>query len=287
MPELAEDAARPGKARGGGGAPAVIRKRWRAWLRAVHRDIGYLAVGFTVIYALSGIAMNHIEDWDPNFHATEITRKITPIPADLSDAEAARRIAAAAGITEAPDDVYRAGDEVRLAFRGAKVTAIGEALTFQKRRDRFFFRAADWLHATRGKQAWKYIADAYAVLLLYLAISGIFMIKGRLGLRWRGASLIALGLAAPIGYIVLSGGPGAQSTERVATRPGEVEQPDGPKPAAGSPVEPERMRPAASEKVPAPSEASPPLPAGDRALPASGDGIRPLPPDDDDAPAKR
>ena len=30
-------------------------KRWRAWLRAVHRDIGYLAIGFTVIYAVSGI----------------------------------------------------------------------------------------------------------------------------------------------------------------------------------------------------------------------------------------
>ena len=79
-----------------GGIAAAIRKRWRAWLRAVHRDIGYLAVGFTVIYALSGIAMNHIDDWDPNFHATEITRKITPIDAGLSDAEATRRIAEAA-----------------------------------------------------------------------------------------------------------------------------------------------------------------------------------------------
>ena len=89
------------------------------------------------------------------------------------------------------------------------------------RRDRFFFRVADWLHATRGKQAWRYIADVYAVLLLYLAISGIFMIKGRLGLRWRGALLIAIGLLGPVGYIVLSGGPGAQSTERTAERPGE------------------------------------------------------------------
>src|ERR1700733_12468822 len=41
----------------------VIKKRWRAWLRAVHRDCGYLAIGFTVIYAVSGIAQNHIEDW--------------------------------------------------------------------------------------------------------------------------------------------------------------------------------------------------------------------------------
>jgi hypothetical protein len=202
------------------------RKRWRGWLRAIHRDVGYLAVGFTVIYALSGIAMNHIADWDPNFHATEVSRPITPIADALSDADAARQIAAAAGMSGAIEDVYRAGDEVRLTFaNGSKVTAIGDTLTIQHRRDRLFFRVADWLHATRGKAAWKYIADAYAVLLLYLAISGVFMIKGRLGLRWRGVTLIAVGLAAPIGYIVLSGGPGAQATEKPTTRPGEVEPP--------------------------------------------------------------
>lgn len=221
--------AKPAKNRG---AVATIKKRWRGWLRAIHRDIGYLAVGFTVIYALSGIAMNHIDDWDPNFHATEITRKIEAIPDELSDAEAARRVGQAAGLSGKIDDVYRAGDEVRLSYAsGSKVTAIGDTITIQARRDRLFFRVADWLHATRGKQVWKFIADVYAALLLYLAISGIFMIKGKLGLRWRGATLIALGLLGPLGYIVVSGGPGAQKTERVAERPGEV---DAPKPARPS-----------------------------------------------------
>jgi uncharacterized protein len=219
MPELAEAALPPPTARRGVGA--VIRKRWRGWLRAIHRDVGYLAVGFTMIYALSGIAMNHIDDWDPNFIASEQTLKIAPIPDELSDAEAARRIAQAAGLTGKLEDVFRAGDEVRLTAGGAKATAIGDTLTVQRRRDRLFFRVADWLHASRGKQAWKYIADAYAVLLLYLAISGVFMIKGRLGLRWRGAALIALGLAGPIGYLVASGGPGSQSEPR-NVRPGEA-----------------------------------------------------------------
>ena len=251
MPEVADavvDQAPAAQARHHG-ARATIKKRWRAWLRAIHRDIGYLAVGFTVIYALSGIAMNHIDDWDPNFHASELTRKIAPIPDELADADAARRVADAAGLTGKIDDVYRAGDELRLSYAsGSKVTAIGDTLTVQSRRDRMFFRVAVWLHATRGKQAWKFIADAYAALLLYLAVSGIFMIKGRLGLRWRGAMLITVGLAAPIGYIVVSGGPGAQRTEKQAVRPGEVDPPSPPKPGA--------------------------------------DGITPLPPDDD-PPAKR
>jgi hypothetical protein len=243
---------RPSPPRPAAAAPAArINKRWRAWLRAMHRDVGYLAVGFTLIYALSGIAMNHIDDWDPNFLATETTRKIAAIPDEVSDAEAVKRIALATGTTGKIDDIYRAGDELRLSYaNGTKVTVIGDTATIQTRRDRPFFRIADWLHATRGKQAWRYIADAYAVLLLYLAISGIFMIKGRLGLRWRGATLIAVGLAAPLGYLVLSGGPGAQSTERVAARPGEVDPP------------------------------------GASATPRPADGITPLPPDDDGTPSK-
>ena len=151
------------------GLAAIIRKRWRAWLRAIHRDIGYLAVGFTVIYALSGIAMNHIDDWDPNFHSSEITKKITPVPDDISDAEAAKRVGEAAGLggkAGAVTDVYRAGDEVRLTYaNGSKVTAIGDTLTIQSRRDRLFFRVADWLHTTRGKQAWKYIADTLGITI--------------------------------------------------------------------------------------------------------------------------
>ena len=184
-------------------------KRWRAWLRAIHRDVGYLAVGFTVIYALSGIAMNHIDDWDPSFNASERTLTIKPIADDASDEDAIAAVGKVAGLGK-PADTFRAGDEVRLTYEdGTQVTAIGGTVTIQQRSDRLFFRIAVWLHATRGKQAWKYISDVYAVLLLYLAISGLFMIKGRLGLRWRGTLLVGVGVAAPLLYIVLSGGPGA------------------------------------------------------------------------------
>lgn len=193
-----------------GGLGAALKKRWRGWLRAIHRDVGYLAVGFTVIYAVSGLAINHIKDWDPNFTSLEKTITITPIPADLPDDEAVKLVLAAAG-TGTPDDVFRAGDEIRLSYQsGAQVTAIGDTgeVTVQARTPRFFLRVVNWLHYNRGKAAWTYLADAYAVLLLYLAISGMFMIKGRLGLRWRGLVLVGLGIAVPASYVILSGGPG-------------------------------------------------------------------------------
>jgi hypothetical protein len=76
---------------------------------------------------------------------------------------------------------------------------------------RWFLRAANWLHLNRGKKAWTIVADAYAVILLYLAISGLFMIPGRKGLLGRGAVIALLGAAVPVIYVVWSGGPEAKN----------------------------------------------------------------------------
>ncbi len=195
---------------------AVVKKRWRGWLRAVHRDFGYVAVGFTVIYALSGLAINHISDWNSNFVASERTLKIPPVADELSDLDAGKRVAEAAGTgTPEPDTIYRAGDEVRLTYpNGTTVTAVGDQVTVQERSRRFFFGIANWLHYNRGKKAWTYVADIYAVMLLYLAISGLFMLKGRLGLKWRGSILVGVGVLVPLVYVLWSGGPEAHRGDR-------------------------------------------------------------------------
>jgi hypothetical protein len=190
---------------------SVIKKRWRGWLRAIHRDVGYLAVGFTLIYALSGLAINHIADWDPNFKTYARESQIAPIPSDVSDEEAIARAQAALGVSN-PRETLRAGDEIHLDWDNRNIVVYGDTgLVVDQGRDaRFFLRVANWLHYNRGKKAWTYLADAYAVMLLYLAVSGLFMIKGRLGLRWRGTIMVGLGIAVPIAYVVLSGGPEAK-----------------------------------------------------------------------------
>jgi uncharacterized protein len=183
----------------------VVKKRWRAWLRAFHRDFGYLAIGFTVIYAVSGIAQNHIEDWgDVSYKTFESTRTIDAIPDDVPDPVAIKKIASLVDFGT-PTATFRAGDEIRLEYaNGSKVTAIGTQVTIQGRSRRAFIGAANWLHTARQRKGWKYVADIYAVLLLYLAISGIFMIKGKLGLKGRGAILISIGVAVPVCAVLLS-----------------------------------------------------------------------------------
>ena len=234
----------------------IIKKRWRAWLRAIHRDIGYLAIGFTVIYAVSGIAQNHIEDWgDVSYSTYEKTFEIPAIAPDVPDAIATKRVSDAAGLGT-PSSTYRAGDEIRLEYaNGAKAAAIGTELTIQGRERRAFIGWANWLHTARNKAGWKYAADVYAVFLLYLAISGIFMIKGKLGLQWRGALLISAGVAVPVAAVLLSG-PSATAVEAA--------------PAASAPAPADAPAPAPEP----PPEASEPSGSG---LPS---GIKFLPPDE-------
>ena len=229
---------------------ATIKKRWRAWLRSFHRDFGYLAIGFTVIYAVSGIAQNHLEDWgEVSYKSYEETIAIAPIPDATPDAQAIQLVVDKAGLGT-PTSSLRAGDEVRLEYAsGAKVSAIGGRITVQGRSQRFFIGAANWLHRARNKHAWKYVADLYAVLLLYLAISGIFMIKGKLGFKWRGAILISIGVAVPV-TAVLVGKDGAAVQETVATKA---------PPPAPPPTRPVAKPAAAPDPVPDDDNLPPPV----------------------------
>jgi hypothetical protein len=193
--------------------PAKRRFQWRGWLRAIHRDAGYFGVGLTLVYALSGLAVNHVADWDPSFQQLEKTHQLAGPLARDPDA-ASKQVLRALDITEAPREIYApADDAVDIVFdrRTLHVTPSTGKVVEEGQSPRFFLRAANWLHLNRGKKAWTYVADGYAMILLYLAISGLFMIPGRKGLLGRGALIAALGAALPIGYVVLSGGPEAKS----------------------------------------------------------------------------
>jgi hypothetical protein len=181
--------------------------RLRTWLRAIHRDVGYSAVGLTVVYAASGLAVNHVADWDSNFSRTTATHELGgPLPDD--DAAASKLILEKLGVRDAPKEVYREGDELELLFEHRTlhaVTATGHVVD-ESQKPRFFFRVANWLHLNRGKKAWTSFADAYAAALLFLALSGMFMIPGRKGLAGRGAVFVLLGAAIPIVYVTLAKG---------------------------------------------------------------------------------
>ncbi|MDR3339715.1 MAG: peptidase, partial [Candidatus Symbiothrix sp.] len=51
------------------------------WLRVIHRDLGFLVVGVTLVYGISGIFLNHMKEKDPAFRTEE---KSVHFPARLT-----------------------------------------------------------------------------------------------------------------------------------------------------------------------------------------------------------
>jgi hypothetical protein len=56
------------------------------------------------------------------------------------------------------------------------------------------------LHLNAPKGVWTIIADVYAIGLIVVALTGMFVLKGRTGITGRGAWLVAAGILLPLAY---------------------------------------------------------------------------------------
>jgi hypothetical protein len=179
---------------------------WRKWFRALHRDVGYIAVALVLAYSLSGLAVNHIEDWNPNYRFAEHAIDLGPLPPGpppALEAAVVERLhldrASVRGHFLETDTELRVfltdGQEVRLDVttgRGVHKTITRRAVLFE----------LNSLHLNNLKGVWTYVADLFAVALAFLAVSGMIMMKGDRGFMGRGKWFVGAGLLVPIGFVV-------------------------------------------------------------------------------------
>ncbi len=175
---------------------------WRHLNNVLHRDIGYLAVGLTVVYAVSGVALNHVRDWNPSYRVEKTTRTIAPIHAAGRDAivEEARR---ALGLDQPPRNAFRPDPDTLRLFYPQQTYSVDlptGTVIVERTRTRPVLFEMNQMHLNAPKRVWTLVADVYAVALLVLAITGLFVLKGRLGIKGRGAWLTAVGAALPAAY---------------------------------------------------------------------------------------
>ena len=79
----------------------------------------------------------------------------------------------------------------------------GGTASFEETRERPGLRQANFLHLNQAKKLWTWMADLYAVGLLILAVTGLFVLRGRNGITGRGAWLTAVGVAIPAVFLLL------------------------------------------------------------------------------------
>jgi len=172
------------------------------WLRVLHRDLGYLMVGVCLIYAVSGILLNHMNGKDPAFRTTEVAVQLEkgmqaeellaawnreadlpPVKRVLSIDESHHRLMLEGGV-----GVYDAA------------SGCVDYEVHEKRPVVYWFNR---LHYNRI-QGWNFMGDFFAVSLVFFAVSGLFMVKGKNGLAGRGKWLFLVGILIPLGYIWLA-----------------------------------------------------------------------------------
>jgi hypothetical protein len=178
---------------------------FRKICRFLHREIAYFAVGLTVIYAVSGIAVNHIDSWNPSYRIGRDELHIEPVPAGDTEAVTAIVLERLAPPEPVKTVWWASPDQLRIIVEGATYDV--EPASGRVLRDgvkaRPFFLDANYLHLNHGKGLWTWIADIFGVALAVLALTGIFLAKGSQGLAGRGGIWLALGVALPLVYIVV------------------------------------------------------------------------------------
>ena len=180
--------------------------KWRKWNRIIHRDLGYIFFFTTIIYAVSGIAINHLNDWNPNYIITtkEIQAEQNLTRAELTE-NVVRKLLAENGEEGGYKKHYFPDSSTMKAFiKGGTLTIDMDSGwgIIEKTRKRPILGPMNYLHYNPVKW-WTIFSDIFAGALLILAVSGILIIKGKKGILGRGLWLTALGIIIPVIYLLI------------------------------------------------------------------------------------
>jgi hypothetical protein len=162
--------------------------------------LGYFFSGAVLVYAISGLAANHVDHWNPNFVITRraVTLPLPPEP-DRVTLELVTEALARAGVS----DPYRGHDfpssrKVKIFTRDGSVlvnleTGQGE---YEAARRRPVLYQLNWLHL-HPRSGWRIFSDAFCVALLVITVTGLVVVRGRYGFRRRGWWLVLAGIVLP------------------------------------------------------------------------------------------
>jgi hypothetical protein len=182
---------------------------WRKWNRWIHRELGYLFFGMTIIYGISGIALNHFaaRHWDPGIVSKS---ESYTYPATLTrsavDRQVIEEILSITGEKRNYKQYYFPNeDHLMIYLRGGHiyVTLSTGEMDLIHVRTRPIFREVNYLHYNKPKMLWTWFSDLYAFSLILIAVSGILLVRGKKGITGRGGILVLIGIAIPLLFLLI------------------------------------------------------------------------------------
>ncbi|MDR2466002.1 MAG: PepSY-associated TM helix domain-containing protein [Prevotellaceae bacterium] len=172
-------------------------------LRIVHRDLGFAVVGVSLVYGISGIYLNHLDGKDPAYRTEERSLQLS---AGLDEKQLADAWNADAELPPLKRVFRIDEDHFRLMLDGGVAvynSADGRA-DYERHTRREFVYWINRLHYNKVK-GWSPVADFFAGSVLFLAVSGMFIVRGKAGLAGRGKWYLLGGLLVPVLWVLIGG----------------------------------------------------------------------------------
>ena len=182
---------------------------WRKVNRWIHRELGFLFFGMSIIYGVSGIALNHgvARHWNPGIVSrSESFSYHSPLTKAEVNREVIEDILEITGEKKSYKQYYFPNqDYLMIYLKGGHINVhlpTGE-LTLTRVRNRPVFMEMNYLHYNKPKKLWTWFSDLFAFGLILLAVSGLFLIKGKKGISGRGGILTLIGILLPLAFLAI------------------------------------------------------------------------------------
>lgn len=176
------------------------KRQLRKWNTIIHRDFGYFLSGLIIMYSLSGIALNHIDDWNPDFI---ITKKDVALERSYQKSEITDELVKEFSrlVDEVDYKIYDfpTDDQLKIYFEKSSLHLNLKEATgkYEKLSRRHVFYETNLLHRN-SIEGWKWASDVLGVMLIIISLTGLFILRGRQGLSGRGKWLLLTGFVPPL-----------------------------------------------------------------------------------------
>lgn len=179
---------------------------WRKWNRILHRDLGYFFFGMCLIYGISGIALNHKSNWNSNYIIRNYSFALgRSLEKSAINEDTVRTVLSFLDEGPAYKKYYfPTENSLKIFIENGSVTVnmeTGEG-GLETIRKRPFFKELNFLHYNNIKHAWTWFSDVFALALVLISITGLFMIRGAKGITGRGAWLTIAGILVPLIFLL-------------------------------------------------------------------------------------
>lgn len=181
---------------------------WHRLIRNLHRDIGYLCIGLVLIYAISGIAVNHKNDWNPNYQVSREELVLTE-QAWATDNDALltqQLVEQLAGQFEIKTTYWQSPNQFKVFLQSdgnLSLNLENNTVIIERIEARPFFQALNRLHLNETHASWVVVSDIFAAMLIFLSLSALFMVRGKHSPWGRKGLLIVTGFTLPALYIFI------------------------------------------------------------------------------------